>query len=110
MAEKEEYAGKVCVVWYNPDKTTNPQSRYLQALSTDTKPITPLSFEIQDLVDVPALQHGFFVATEEDLLKRIPISSKRTPIIMPLQVAHDLLGWSIFTPAPAPTESTEKSE
>lgn len=100
---------QVCVVWYNADRKTNPQSRYLQALSTDSKPITPLSFDITDLSDSESFKNAFFAASEQDLMKNLPISSRKVPIIMPIKVARELLGWHTFTPAPAP-KSLEKSQ
>jgi len=100
---------RVCVVWYNADRKTNPQSRYLQALSTDSKPITPLSFNIEDIDQEESLKNAFFVASEDDFLKNLPISSRKVPIIIPIKVARQLLGWQTFTPAPAP-KSPEKSQ
>ena len=100
---------RVCVVWYNADRKTNPQSRYLQALSTDSKPITPLSFDIMDLDKEESLKNAFFVSNEEDLMKNLPISSRKVPIIIPIKVARQLLGWHTFTPAPS-SKSPEKSQ
>ena len=101
-------ATQVCVVWYNADRKTNPQSRYLQALSTDSKPITPLSFDIKELDQSESFKAAFFVTNEADLMKNIPISSRKVPIIMPVRVARQLLGWQTFSPAPAP-KSPEKN-
>jgi hypothetical protein len=93
---------QVCVVWYNADRKTNPQSRYLQALSTDSKPITPLSFDINDLSVLDSFKNAIFVASEADLFKNLPISSRKVPLIMPTQVARQLLGWQNFVPTSAP--------
>jgi hypothetical protein len=98
---------QVCVVWYNADRKTNPQSRYLQALSTDSKPITPLSFDVVALSGLDAFKNAIFVASEVDLFKNLPISSRKVPLIMPIQVARQLLGWQNFVPSTAP-ENLEK--
>jgi hypothetical protein len=93
---------QVCVVWYNADRKTNPQSRYLQALSTDSKPITPLSFDITDLSSLDSFKNAIFVASEADLFKNLPISSRKVPLIMPINVARQLLGWQNFVLTSAP--------
>ena len=93
---------QVCVVWYNADRKTNPQSRYLQALSTDSKPITPLSFDITDLSGLDSFKNAIFVASEADLFKNLPISSRKVPLIMPINVARQLLGWQNFVLTSAP--------
>ena len=93
---------RVCVIWYNESKKTNPQSRYLQALSTDSKPITPLSFDIKELDQAESFKAAFFVSNEADLMKNLPISSRKVPILMPIKVAREILGWQTFIPAEAP--------
>jgi hypothetical protein len=93
---------RVCVVWFNENKKTNPQSRFLQALSTDTKPITPLSFDINDLDQAESFKAAFFVTSEADLMKNLPISSRKVPILIPIKVAREILGWHTFTPSEAP--------
>ena len=98
---------QVCVVWYNADRKTNPQSRYLQALSTDSKPITPLSFDVVALSGLDAFKNAIFIASEADLFKNLPISSRKVPLIMPIQVARQLLGWQNFVPTTS-LENLEK--
>jgi len=93
---------QVCVFWYNADRKTNPQSRYLQALSTDSRPITPLSFDVTDLSGLDAFKNAIFVTSEADLFKNLPISSRKVPLIMPTHIARQLLGWQNFVPTPAP--------
>ena len=98
---------QVCVVWYNADRKTNPQSRYLQALSTDSKPITPLSFDVVALSGLDAFKNAIFITSEADLFKNLPISSRKVPLIMPVQVARKLLGWQNFVPTTS-LENLEK--
>lgn len=80
------------VIWLNPGKFDRPQARLLETLTDRSSP-HPMAFPIRSLqVSLP----NPHVATAEDIQERIMSSTRENPVITPLTLARDELGWVDF--------------
>ena len=88
-----EYKDPCCVVWKNPSRLEHPQARLLQALTSYGTPPTPLAIPREELT----IKDATYISSENDFLKSLNSSSPEAPLIVPINLATDLLGWEDFT-------------
>lgn len=84
-----------CVVWMNPSRQNHPQSRLLQALTSYGTPPLPLAIPRDELSH---LKKAKYVTSQDDFLKKLNSSSQQSPLIIPIRLATEILGWEDFQP------------
>jgi hypothetical protein len=88
-------------VWINPKYVESPQSRYLQTMTSD-KSRDPIAFPIDELKKHPAWRDCPVAVTFDDLETWIfsdsehKKASRHCPLLIPLNVATQYMGWAKF--------------
>jgi len=80
------------VIWLNPGRVDRPQARLLETLTDRSSP-HPMAFPTASLQKTLTNPHP---ATLEDLQDRIIGSRREEPVIVPLPLAREELGWVDF--------------
>lgn len=80
------------VVWANPNYHEKSQKRLLETI-TSRYSTYPIVFPIKSLQ--LTLQNST-IATKEDLHTIVLLSTEQKPVILPLPVAQECLGWTDF--------------
>lgn len=89
------------VVWLNPNHTGRPQSRLLEAIVSDSSG-DPIAFPIRSL---QLTMRDAILPTSADIEGRIMSSTKENPLIIPVPMAREWLGWDDFCLISTDTES-----
>lgn len=80
------------VIWMNPEAQERPQTRLLETITAKNNKI-PVAFPIRILQ--LSLSKALLVSNET-ILDHIMSSSRENPLIVPLSVAAESLGWTEF--------------
>lgn len=91
MSDLPEYEWGV-TVWLNPHHINRPQSRLLQTI-VDSSSGDPMAFPIKTLQ--LALENPI-LPTSADIESRLLASTKDSPLIIPVSMAREWLGWDDF--------------
>jgi hypothetical protein len=90
------------LVWINPDFEKGKNSRLLMTM-TDYSSSAPMAFPLSTLRKSPFFEK-FTVSTTENLPQDMLQATQERPVIIPLPVARQNLGWDDFF---VPTRYTE---
>lgn len=91
------------VVWSNPKTKTGRQVRALETMTTEDSTL-PIAFPIALLRRKREWKSAKFVSSDSEVYESLPSSSRTQPLIIPMTVAANALGWKDFY---IPTEYTE---
>ena len=92
------------VVWSNPKIKTGKQVRALETMTTKDSTL-PMVFPIPMLKKKREWKNATFVSSVNDVFNLLPKSQRGTPLIIPMTIAKQALGWDNFY---IPTEYTEE--
>ena len=92
------------VVWINPKAKKSRQSRALETMTSENSRF-PMAFPIRSLTKNRSWKNAQLAKTQEDVFSFIPLSERSRPVLIPLGVAKEALGWNDFY---IPSEYTEK--
>lgn len=91
------------IVWRNPKQSKSPNARSLETMTTESSP-HPMAFPIASLKSRKEWAAATYVASRNEFLDALSESSRLKPMIIPLPIAEQALGWDVFYVA---TEYTE---
>jgi hypothetical protein len=81
----------VIAVWINPKSKTSNKVKPLETLSSPTS-LLPMAFPKTSVPWTTALH----ARTKEDVYSLLPSSSRLEPLVIPLPIARQALGWEEF--------------
>jgi hypothetical protein len=81
----------VIAVWVNPKTQTSTKVKPLETLTSNESPL-PMAFP-KTSVSWPAALHA---RTKEDVYAMLPQSSRLAPLVIPMPLATQALGWDNF--------------
>ena len=92
------------VVWINPKSKGSRQSRALETMTSENSRY-PMAFPIRSLTKNRSWKNAVVARTKEDVFLYISESGRSKPVVIPLAIAKEALGWNDFY---IPSEYTEK--
>lgn len=81
----------VIAVWVNPKSRTSTKVRPLETLTDESSPL-PMAFPRTSVPWSTALH----ARTKEDVYALLPQSNRLAPLVIPLPIAQQALGWENF--------------
>lgn len=90
-------------VWKNPNQRRARQARFFETMTSETSP-HPMAFPIELLRKRKEWANAIYIHSRDEFLDSLSVSSRSRPLVIPIPVARDSLGWETFY---VPTEYTE---
>lgn len=90
-------------VWRNPKTTKSTQARFFETMTAENSP-HPMAFPIAMLKSRKEWSNAIYINSRDEFLDSLSVSSRSRPMVIPLPVAKDSLGWETFY---VPTEYTQ---
>lgn len=91
------------VVWMNPKAKSSRQSRALETMTSESSRY-PMAFPLKSLTTNRSWKNAQIARTKEEVFALIQKTERTKPLLVPLSVAKQALGWENFY---IPTEYTE---
>lgn len=91
------------VVWMNPKAKSSRQSRALETMTSESSRY-PMAFPLKSLTTNRSWRNAQIARTKEEVFALIQQTERTKPLLIPLSVAKQALGWENFY---IPTEYTE---
>lgn len=91
------------VVWRNPNQRKSRQARFLETMTAETSP-HPMAFPISMLQSRKEWSRAMYIHSRDEFVDSLSGSSRTKPLVVPIPVARESLGWDTFY---IPTEYTE---
>jgi hypothetical protein len=83
------------VVWMNPKTKESKQSRFLETMTAENSRL-PMAFPLKALAKDPNWKSATTVRSRDDVFELIRSTERSRPLIVPLPVAKEALGWDDF--------------
>lgn len=83
------------VVWMNPKAKSSRQSRALETMTSETSRY-PMAFPIKSLTKNRSWKNAQIARTKEEVFALIQKTERTKPLLIPLSVAKQALGWDNF--------------
>lgn len=93
------------VVWMNPKSKSSRQSRALETMTSDNSRY-PMAFPLRSLTRNRSWKNAQIARTKEEVFALIQQTERTKPLLVPLTVAKQALGWENFY---IPSEYTESA-
>lgn len=93
------------VVWMNPKSKNSRQSRALETMTSDNSRY-PMAFPLKSLTRNRSWKNAQIARTKEEVFALIQKTERTKPLLVPLTVAKQALGWENFY---IPSEYTESA-
>ena len=90
-------------VWRNPNQRKAKQARFFETMTADSSP-HPMAFPIALLKTRKEWSNATYINSRDEFLDALSGSSRSRPLVIPIPIARDFLGWEAFY---IPTEYTE---
>lgn len=91
------------VVWMNPKAKSSRQSRALETMTSESSRY-PMAFPLKSLTTNRSWKNAQIARTKEEVFALIQKTERTKPLLVPLSVAKQALGWENFY---IPSEYTE---
>lgn len=91
------------VVWINPKSKNSKQSRALETMTSESSRY-PMAFPLKSLTKNRSWKNAQIARTKEEVFALIQKTERTKPLLVPLSVAKQALGWENFY---IPSEYTE---
>lgn len=91
------------VVWMNPKSKTSRQSRALETMTSETSQY-PMAFPLKSLTTNRSWRNAQIARTKDEVFALIQQTERTKPLLIPLIIAKQALGWENFY---IPTEYTD---
>lgn len=91
------------VVWMNPKAKASRQSRALETMTSETSQY-PMAFPLKSLTANRSWRNAQIARTKEEVFALIQQTERTKPLLVPLTIAKQALGWDNFF---IPTEYTD---
>ena len=91
------------VVWMNPKSKNSKQSRALETMTSESSRY-PMAFPLKSLTKNRSWKNAQIARTKEEVFALIQKTERTKPLLVPLSVAKQALGWENFY---IPSEYTE---
>ena len=85
-----------CVLWHNSDRAIHSNARPYQTFSVDSSTPLPYVFPIEQVEAVKGKKNCKIVNTPREFYDLLEESTKNAPLLMPLLLAEEFLGWTDF--------------
>lgn len=83
------------VIWMNPKTKESSQSRFLETMTAETSRL-PMAFPLKALTKNPNWQNATTVRSRDEVFELIRSTERSRPLIVPLPIATEALGWDDF--------------
>ena len=83
------------VIWMNPKTKASRQSRFLETMTSENSRF-PMAFPVKALTSNKSWYQATLVRDKDTLYTRIAETERSRPLIVPLPVAKEALGWEDF--------------
>ena len=83
------------VIWMNPKTKTSAQSRFLETMTAENSRF-PMAFPLKTLIKNRDWQNATLIRTRDEVFEFIRSSERTRPLIVPLPIAKEALGWEDF--------------
>lgn len=83
------------VIWMNPKNKKSKQSRFLETMTSDSSTL-PMAFPLKSLIKNKNWQQAKTVKHRDEVYELISDTERSRPLIVPLPIATQALGWENF--------------